>query len=43
MNASAADMNRDGVVDAKDIAMWTRLQSMPGRQPLTAKGVSSRN
>jgi hypothetical protein len=43
MNASAADMNRDGVVDAKDIAMWTRLQSMPGRQPLTAKGISSRN
>jgi hypothetical protein len=43
MNASAADMNRDGVVDAKDIAMWTRLQSMPGRQPTVAKGVSNQN
>lgn len=36
---SAADLNRDGLVNAKDIAIWQRTQPAPARKPMSAKAV----
>jgi predicted nuclease of predicted toxin-antitoxin system len=37
-DASAADLNRDGLVNAKDIAIWQRAQAA-ARKPMSAKSV----
>jgi hypothetical protein len=35
---SAADLNRDGLVNSKDIAIWQRSQTA-ARKPVSAKAV----
>jgi hypothetical protein len=37
-DASAADLNRDGLVNGKDIAFWQRAQAA-ARKPMSAKSV----